>query len=111
MKHSIDTGGAVPIRRPVHQFAPQHQNDGRQLIGEMLESAMVERSTSPWASPIVLVRKKDGMVCFCVDYHKVENITRKDAYPLPQIDVTHDTVRFPVVQHAGFPKWLLAGGG
>ena len=58
----------------------------------MLESGVVERSTSPWASPIVLMKKKDGTVRFCVDYRKVNNITRKDAYPLPRIDTTLDTL-------------------
>ena len=47
---------------------------------------MAERSTSPWASPIVLVRKKDGTVRFSVDYRKVSNITPKDANTLHRID-------------------------
>ena len=49
-------------------------------------------STSPWASPIVLVRKKDGSTRFCVDYRKLNCLTRKDAYPIPKIDETLDTL-------------------
>ena len=53
---------------------------------------MTEPSTSPWASPIVLVRKKDGSTRFCIDYRKLNDVTRKDAYPLRRIDATLDTL-------------------
>lgn len=46
----------------------------------------------PWASPIVLVKKKDGSFHFCIDYRKLNAVTRKDAYPLPRIDDTLDTL-------------------
>ena len=58
----------------------------------MLQNGIVEPSRSPWASPIVLVQKKDGPTRFCVDYRKVNKVTRKDAYPLPRIDATLDTL-------------------
>ena len=51
---------------------------------------MISPSKSPWALRIVLVRKKDVTTCFCVDYRKVNDITRKDAYPIPRVDYTLD---------------------
>ena len=64
----------------------------RQHAEEMLENGVGHPSTSPWASPIVLVIKKDGATCFCVDYRKLNDVTRKDAYPLPRIDETLDAL-------------------
>ena len=57
----------------------------------MLEREAVEPSTSPWASTIVMARK-DGSTRFCIDYCKRNNVTQKDAYPLPWIDATLDTI-------------------
>jgi hypothetical protein len=58
----------------------------------MENQGIIEPSTSPWASPIVLVEKKDGSLRFCVDYRKLNNITVKDSYPLPRIDDTLDAL-------------------
>ena len=57
----------------------------------MLAKGEIQPSDSPWSSPIVLVTKKDGSTSFCVDYRKVNTVTRKDAYPLPHVDDTLDT--------------------
>ena len=51
----------------------------------MLSKGIVEPSNSPWSSPIVLVKKKDGSTRFCVDFRQVNNLTRKDAQPLPDL--------------------------
>ncbi|GFV80549.1 retrovirus-related Pol polyprotein from transposon 17.6 [Trichonephila clavipes] len=59
----------------------------------MLDEGIVQPSESPWSSPIVLVRKKDGSWRFCVDYRKLNSVTKKDVYPLPRIDDTLDCLK------------------
>ena len=92
LKHSIRTGNAAPTRQPVRRISPHRRDEIRTLLTEMLKKEVVEPSTSPWASPIVLVKKKDGSTRFCVDFSKLNDVTRKDAYPLPRIDTTLDTL-------------------
>ena len=61
-----------------------------EMIQEMLERGVVTYSHSPWASPVVLVAKKDGTTQFCVDYRRLNSITRMDTFPLPRIDDSLD---------------------
>lgn len=58
----------------------------------MIENYIIQPSHSPWAAPMVLVRKRDGSLRFCVDYCKLKDLTRKDAYPLPRIDNALDNL-------------------
>ena len=88
LSHSIDTRSAPPIRKHVRRILPAQRTLVKDLLDDMLHKDIVQPSQSPWASPIVLARKKDGSVRFCVDYRKVNEVTRKDAYPLPWINDT-----------------------
>ena len=77
LKHSIHTGNAAPTRQPVRPISPHRRDEIRTILTEMLKKEVVEPSTSPWASPIVLVKKKDGSTRFCVDFRKLNDVTRK----------------------------------
>ena len=62
------------------------------MVDEMQRQGVVQASRSPWASPVVLVPKKDGSLRFCVDFRRLNTITRKDVYPLPRVDDIFDTL-------------------
>ena len=61
----------------------------KQEIEQMLKDGMIEPLTSEWASPIILVGKKDDTVRFCVDYRQLNAATQGDAYPLPRVDTLY----------------------
>ena len=83
IKVHIDTGDAPPRAQPVRPFAVC-QEVAKQLH-EMQEDGIIQPSNSPWASPIVLVKKKDGGLRICVDYCALNAVTKADRFPLPRI--------------------------
>ena len=91
-EHTIDTGDAIPIKQRAWRMPFARREVAEKEVERMLEQGVLEPSTSPWASPIVLVTKKDGSVRFCVDYRKINSCTRKDAYPLPRVSECLDTL-------------------
>ncbi|GFX35073.1 retrovirus-related Pol polyprotein from transposon 412 [Trichonephila clavipes] len=91
-QHRIDTADHPPIKQHPRRLTFAKQEEVGTLLREMQENDIIEPSSSPWASPIVLVRKKDGSTRFCVDYRKLNDVTKKDSYPLPRIDDTLDTL-------------------
>ena len=76
----------------------------------MVEVGAIRRSFSPWASAVVLVRKKDGGLRFCIDLCKLNNRTVKEGYSLPRIEDTLGYLWCSVVFHTGPEIWVLAGG-
>ena len=92
VQHTIDTGDAPPIRQPPRRLPFAKREEAFKAISEMREQGIIEPSASPWASPVVLVKKKDGSTRFCVDYRKLNTVTRKDSYPLPRIEDILDTL-------------------
>ena len=90
--HTIDTGDSRPIKQPPRRMPPLQRELADREVDKMLEKGFIEPSDSPWASPIVLVTKKDGSTCFCIDYRRLNDVTRKDAYPLPNINETLETL-------------------
>ena len=90
--HSIDTGDRKPIKQAPRRIALHRQDIVKQEVEKMLEKGIIEPCDGPWSSPIVLVKKKDGSLRFCIDYRKLNEATLKDAYPLPRIEDNLDTL-------------------
>ncbi|KFD62870.1 hypothetical protein M514_24910 [Trichuris suis] len=81
-------GNAKPCKQPPRRI-PFHQwHVVEEETRRMLRQGIIEPAHGPWACPVVLVRKKDGSFRFCVDYRKLNDVTRKNAHPLPRIDDT-----------------------
>jgi hypothetical protein len=92
VKHGIDTGGAAPIRQPLRRSSPTQRAEVERQVEELLAKGLIQPSDSPWSSPVVLVDKKDGSKRLCLDYRRLNDVTRKDAYPLPRIDDSLDAL-------------------
>ena len=86
VKHSIDTGGHPPIKQQPYRSPVIYREKISQMIDKMRADGIIQPSHSPWASPTVIVPKKDGSLRFCVDYRRLNAVTRKDVYPLPRIE-------------------------
>jgi hypothetical protein len=92
VRFSIDTGDAPPVRSGLRRMSPPQRAIVEKHVNEMLEDGVIEPSNGEYSSPIVLVKKKNGELRFCVDYRRLNAQTVKDAYPLPRIDDAIDTL-------------------
>ncbi|CAF4775454.1 unnamed protein product, partial [Rotaria sp. Silwood2] len=90
LDHVIDTSQHRPIYTPPYRRSPHDHQTIIEETEKLFKQDSIEPSTSPWCSPVVLVRKKDGTTRFCVDYRKLNDITVKDSFPLPRIDDIFD---------------------
>ena len=89
--HKIKTTGP-PIQQPLRRLPESLKAVVHKELESMQNKGVVRPSCSPWASPMVLIRKKDGKWRFCVDYRKLNSVTERDAFPLPRVDATLDSL-------------------
>ena len=90
VKHKIRLDNYTPFKERYHRIPPNLYEEVKNHLKEMIEVGAIHKSNSPWASAVVLVRKKDGSLRFCIDLRKLNAQTIKDAYSLPRIDKTLD---------------------
>lgn len=84
--HRIDTGDAQPVKQRHYPISPAMQKLVDEEVNRMLKLGVIEESESSWSSPIVIVKKANGKSRLCLDSRKLNEVTKKDAYPLPKID-------------------------
>ena len=85
IEHEIHITDSEPFKEWFRQIPPSLLVEVRTSLRDMLEAGAIHPSESPWCNVVVLVHKKDGSLCFCVDFHRLNVHTRKDSYPLPRI--------------------------
>lgn len=93
VEHHIRLKEETPIKQRYRPRNPAMQAIINKEVDEMMEQGVIEPSHSPWSSPIVIVKKKDGKHRVCIDFRRINDVTHKDAYPLPQITATLDKLR------------------
>ena len=81
--HYVKTGNAFPIKQGMRRTPLGFEGEEKKTIDSMLDAGVIEPSCAEWASPPVLVRKKDGTWRYCIDFRAVNNVTVKHAYPCP----------------------------
>ena len=92
VKHEIKLTNYVPFKEQYRRIPPHQYEEVRKHLDEMLRMGAIRRSNSPWVSAVVLVRKKDGALRFCIDLRKLNERTVKDAYSLPRIEDSLDVL-------------------
>jgi hypothetical protein len=93
IEHHLRLRDPQPIKQRYRPRNSAMQAIINTAVDEMLQDGIIEPSKSAWSSPVVIVRKKDGQHRFCIDFRKVNDVTERDAYPLPHITTTLDKLR------------------
>ena len=97
VKHKIVLEDPKPFRERYRRIPPHQYNEVKEHLKQMLEIGAIRKSKSPWASAVVLVRKKDGALRFCIDLRKLNARTVKDAQTLPRIEESLDSLNGAVI--------------
>jgi len=90
VEHEIKLSDNTSFKEPYRRIPPAMFEEVRQHLKEMIEADAIRPSQSPYSSNVVLVRKKDGSLRFCIDFRKLNARTIRDAYTLPRVDDTLD---------------------
>ena len=93
MEHSIDTGDTPPIKQQMRRTPLCFHNEEKAYLKKMLDSKVIQPSNSEWASPSVLIRKKDGSIHWTIDFRAINAVTRKDLFALPLIEECLDALK------------------
>ena len=81
-----------PLKERFHRIPPPQLDKVREHLKLMLDAGVVQPNNSPWCNTVVLVRKKDGSLCFCIDFQRLNALTVKDSYPLSRIFETLESL-------------------
>ena len=92
IEHEIKLVDGTPFKEPYRRIPPALFEEVREHLKEMLDAGAIRESESPFSSNVVLVRKKDSALRFCIDFRKLNGRTVRDAYSLPRIEETIDTL-------------------
>src|SRR5258707_10289394 len=107
--------GTKPFHRPIYSLSPPELTALREFLEENVWNGFIHPSNSPWGSPVLFVKKKDGSLCLCVDFRALNRVTEKDRYPLPLIP---DLLNSPApariyskidLKHAYHLVWIVEG--
>ena len=85
--------GTLPIKQRQYRVPIAQQEIVKKQVSEMLEDGVIRPSQSPWSSPVLLAKKKSGDWRFCIDFRKINAVTKRDVYPLPRIDDLLDMIK------------------
>lgn len=92
-EHRIDlVPGARPVFSQPYRAGAESRKVIQKNVDELLQQGIIEPTKSQWASPVVLAPKADGSLRFCIDYRRLNTITKKDSYPLPRMDDCLDSL-------------------
>ena len=81
-----------PFKEWFHRIPPPQLDEVREHLKLMLDAGVVQLSNSPWCNAVVLVRKKEGSLSFCIDFQRLNALTIKDSHPLPRICETLESL-------------------
>ena len=114
LKHSIQTTTDKPVYLPHRQIPVQSQSEVRKCLDNWLKQGIIRPSKSPYASQVVIIRKKTGEIRFCVDFRKLNAISIRDSFPLPRVEEALQAVQaavwFLVFKFTLKPPYSIARG-